>query len=77
MELNKLRLAAVTGDLQLVKWLLQDLGADINVECAQLYTPLSVALQHAPDAIVDFMMSQNFEPERGQLVHHAMWRALR
>jgi len=52
-ELKQARLAAEAGDVELVKWLLQELRADVNVECDQLHTPLSVALQHAPEAIVD------------------------
>lgn len=44
-ELKQARLVAEAGDVELVKWLLQELRADVNVECDQLHTPLSVALQ--------------------------------
>lgn len=70
------RLAAEAGYLELVIWLLQDMGADVNLECDHLHTPLSVAVRHAPDEVVAVMMSRTFEPNKGQLMQHALWRAL-
>lgn len=54
---------------------MEHLSTDVNMECAQLRIPLSVALEHAPDAVVDAMMDQ-VDPNKGQLMHHALWRAL-
>ncbi|KAK3726101.1 hypothetical protein LTR37_000249 [Vermiconidia calcicola] len=72
-----LALASEANDLALVNWLLQELRADVNVECDQLHTPLSVALHHAAEPIVDAMMSQHVRTDKGQLMHYALWRALK
>lgn len=59
-----------------MNWLLQELCADVNVECDYLNTPLSVALQRAAEPIVDAMMRQHVRADKGQLMHYALWRAL-
>lgn len=57
----------------MVTWLL-DHGADPNRQCVVDLTPLSFAVEDAPLAVIELMLSRGGDTRRGQLLHHAVER---
>jgi ankyrin repeat protein len=60
-------------DENLCQWLLKH-GADPNARCYLDITPLSVALQEAPFAIVKLLFEYGGSVKYGQLLHYAVRR---
>lgn len=60
-------------DIELTSWFLAR-GADPNAGCDLDTTPLGWAVQIAPFPVIELLFAHGGSIERGQLLHHAIWR---